>query len=312
MKKIKTKSLGIQMLLLSVLIILVDISSGCQSDQPITSSGNNVYTAAQYFGIFDHDNDWDSCVKNSPFDKTDFLYLAFVHTYKNADGKYIADYEYGTPNPSERIDDIVNKVGQLQNKPKILISLGYGHSDFPNATLTPVEFTQSVINLIEKHNLDGFDIDWEDYCRSDTGQISKDAVGLLLKTLRDSLNALGSRKGKSYFLTMSTAFSPVDYSPCWNSDAFNLFCNYLNLQSYSTNCYVVTWRDAGVNCNKILVGIESEWGQGPDVRWNEMTQYNCAGMFAWRLDNEYGNGCSTGNIAINMWNRLKNSHLIKK
>ena len=61
-----------------------------------------------------------------------------------------------------------------------------------------------------------------------------------------------------------------------------------------------------MNCNKILEGILSEQGQGPDIKWTEMTQYNCAGMFAWRLDNEYGQGCSNGNIAITMWKRLKN------
>jgi len=206
MIKINTKNLGIPMLLFIVLIIGVVIKNGCDSDQHTTppNPGNNIYIAAQYFGIFDHENDWNTCVNQSPFDKTDYLYLAFLQTDK-IDGKYVAVYLHNTPNSSARIDTIVNKVKGLQNKPRILISLGWGNHDFPNATLTPEDFTHSVVNIIERHDLDGFDIDWEDLCWCDTGKISKDQVSKLLKTLRDSLNALGSRKGKSYFLTMSTA-----------------------------------------------------------------------------------------------------------
>ncbi|GIO32569.1 MULTISPECIES: glycosyl hydrolase family 18 protein [Paenibacillus] len=95
---------------------------------------------------------------------------------------------------------------------KILNSVGGWAADgFSDAALTEASrkaFADSIIDYVKKYDLDGIDLDWE-YPTQDAGGIvkarpeDKENFTLVLKLIREKLNALGLEKNKYYELTIA-------------------------------------------------------------------------------------------------------------
>ncbi|GKS11612.1 hypothetical protein YDYSY3_26120 [Paenibacillus chitinolyticus] len=97
-------------------------------------------------------------------------------------------------------------------KLKILPSVGgWGADGFSDAALTESArntFADSIIEYIKKYKLDGVDLDWEYPTQSADGVMKarpedKQNFTLMLQTIREKLNALGSQDGKYYELTIA-------------------------------------------------------------------------------------------------------------
>jgi len=99
---------------------------------------------------------------------------------------------------------------------RILISIGgWGWSDyFSDAVLTPssrLKFAQSSVQIVEDHDLDGVDIDWE--YPNQRGEdnvfrpVDKQNYTLMFQVIREELDRLSERTGKTYELTTAVGAS---------------------------------------------------------------------------------------------------------
>ncbi len=149
--------------------------------------------------------------KAMPFDKISALFVAFAHAYpspaRRGDGG-ILELEHGQAAEHDRLLNLVSFARAANPGIKILISLGwakndwdYIDSDFKNKRNL---FAPSVIALIRKYGLDGFDIDWESV-GGVSGSISAAHFDGVIQNLRAALDAAAAQDGKPYFLTITPA-----------------------------------------------------------------------------------------------------------
>jgi len=148
--------------------------------------------------------DWSSTQPVDPSKLTHINY-AFTHIKdnkivpiegQNDDANYAYLHSLKAQNPNLKI---LNSVG------------GWGADGFSDAALTAASrnvFADSIIAYVKKYDLDGIDLDWE-YPTQDAGGIvtgrpeDKENFTLVLKLIREKLNALGLEKGKYYELTIA-------------------------------------------------------------------------------------------------------------
>lgn len=262
-------------------------------------SGITKPVCGQYFGIFLVSKEsFDKIVDSAPFDKTNLLLVAFVHTYKK-DGKYVADYENARdkgakPNPgdydADRIDYLVSKARAENPNIKIVISLGWGKNDVDNAALTPNDFADSVKALVERHKLDGFDIDYESESVSESDMLT------LTNALRTALTA-------DKIMTITPA-----QTSGLNSKILDIF-DLVMPQTYDHggNGTTADWYQQTLGgYSKIVFGLNSEGAKGSSddpAKFAKLAKdNNAAGIFAWRLDTDTQvNGFPTFKTAEQMW-----------
>jgi len=98
---------------------------------------------------------------------------------------------------------------------KVMLSLGGWEesSNFPQVAASESKrehFAHSCLEQIRRYGFDGIDIDWEYPCLEihNGTPADKQNYTLLLKTTRDSLNALGKDTGKHYLLTAALSALP--------------------------------------------------------------------------------------------------------
>ncbi|MFF2157385.1 glycosyl hydrolase family 18 protein [Paenibacillus chitinolyticus] len=125
-------------------------------------------------------------------------------------------------------------------KLKILPSVGgWGADGFSDAALTESArntFADSIIEYIKKYKLDGVDLDWE-YPTQTAGGIvvgrpdDKQNFTLMLQTIREKLNALGSEDGKYYELTIA-AGAGAGYLAGVEIDKITPLLDNINLMTY--------------------------------------------------------------------------------
>jgi len=175
---------------------------------------------------------------------------------------------------------------------KTLISVGgWTYSDkFSDAALTEASrtaFADSVVAFLTKYNFDGVDIDWEypvsgglsaNTCRPE----DKTNFTLLLKTLREKLDAQGAVDGKEYLLSfaggagstyiknteLALTGSYVDYAIIMTYDLHGPWDAYTDFNAplytpgkispqykLSADSCVKAWIAAGFPSSKIVLGI---------------------------------------------------------
>ena len=257
----------------------------------------------QYFGIFKVDTQkFRDVLDAAPFDKTNLLLIAFVHTYKRG-ADYVADYENirdgGKPpqkgdDDAARIDRLVHTARKMNPNIKIVLSLGWGKDDIANAAKTPVPFTASVKQLVEKHRLDGFDLDYEDAAVE-----SSDLLNLVQKLRK----ALGS--GKTMTLTPAQTEGLT-------AETLKIF-DWVMPQTYDHggNGTKADWYAKTLGgYSKIVLGLNSEGPKGMSddpVKFASLAKKkSAAGLFAWRLDTDTEvQGRPTFVTAIKMWQLMK-------
>jgi chitinase len=125
-----------------------------------------------------------------------------------------------------------------RNDVKVMLSLG-GWDDsrnFPavaSAALTRAQFAHSCAQRIREYGFDGIDIDWEfpGYAPHNGTPADRDNFTLLLRTLRDTLDALGTANGTRLLLT---AALPSDSARAAAMDVRRVaaLLDFLNIMTY--------------------------------------------------------------------------------
>lgn len=178
----------------------------------------------------------------------------------------------------------------------ILVSTGggnnHGHGE---ATRTPeglMKLVASTMDIVKRYDLDGIDCDWE--FPGDTGIIEeKYQQTALFKAYRESLDELGEKTGRKYWLTTAAGSGQwyLDRTEIHTSHAYLDFINLMTYDSntggkmtgHHTNLYepegdgirphsadyhIRLMVSAGVPIEKILIGAafySQQWNHVPDV-----------------------------------------------
>jgi chitinase len=263
------------------------------TDSMVSIDPKSSGVVGHYFGIFDDTWDvaWSDRVRSdTPFDEIDYLYIAFAHSYKdpNAPGKYVLGYENARTGllknddtDAVRIDHLVDVSREKNPDIKIIISLGWGTSDILNISTDPQHYADSVVDFIRKHELDGFDLDFEPPQLPQQNEFTTIAT-----TLRTTLDEAGEEDNKIYLLTVS----PSTLNSYNNWSTLSEQFDYVNLQTYWSSALLTQYLKAGVPKNKITLGLLSE-GENPKMtdiatKINLYETNDLAGLFAWRLDTD--------------------------
>jgi chitinase len=179
-----------------------------------------------------------------PFDKVTIINYAFW--YPHADGKIRGRDTTGDAvflrGPMEtRLVDRAHARGG-----KVMLSLG-GWDDsgeFPAVASTEalrITFSHSCLEAIRQYGFDGIDIDWEYPGFADHQGTPADRMNfpLLLRSLRDSLDAQGRRTGKMLLLTAALPASAVQL----RGVDMPLVCPLLDQVNLMTYDYHGTWEN---------------------------------------------------------------------
>lgn len=159
-----------------------------------------------------------------------------------------ADVQNGKAFLTNEVTDTVNfrKLNELklQNPDlKILISIGgWGWSrNFSDAVLTPEKqqvFAKSAVEIMNKYNLDGVDIDWEyPAIEGDVGNTfrpqDKENYTLMFAAIRSELNALEKTTDKKYLLTTAVGGFQKFIDNTQMSEA-QQYLDYINIMTYDS------------------------------------------------------------------------------
>jgi chitinase len=177
-----------------------------------------------------------------PFDKLTIINYAFW--YPMPDGHIAAwdsagDAVYLRGPKESRLVDRAHDHGV-----KVMLSLGGwdGSDNFPAAASTAqsrTAFSASCLDIIRQYGFDGIDIDWEYPGFAEHKGTSADRVNfpLLLRSLRDSLNAEAARTGKGLLLTAAFPATRAQLSGI-DMQAVEPLLDQINLMTYD---YHGTW-----------------------------------------------------------------------
>jgi len=191
---------------------------------------------------------------------------------------------------------------------KILISVGgWGWSgNFSDAVLTEntrVLFANSALAFMQKHKLDGIDLDWEYPGQIGNGNVfrpeDKENFTAILKLLREKLDSLSS--DNHYLLTIASAASQ-NYLDHTNLKEAHSYLDFINIMSYdfhggweqktghnanlivskydlnetviSAELAVKQHLNVGIPAHKLVLGIPfyGRWWQGVNVKNNGLYQ----------------------------------------
>lgn len=228
-------------------------------------------------------NNWDFKISCFPWSSFKIIYLSAANI--NTDGSVSLRFS----NDNVHIPQAVN-LGHKAGT-KVLLSIGgpagYPSFSFSNAVKNPQNFVNSLIELKNKYNLDGFDLDWED-------SPSDNAISLIRDAIRNQ-NELANM-----ILTLDV------YSyPGLSANTLNGF-DYVNVMNYGDGTSLA---NADVNNaasqysfmdkSKLLIGVNFE-AYGDDSTENQgVTQElqsvvstydrnNAVGVFSWNSFDDCG------------------------
>lgn len=245
-----------------------------------TSEKNEGQIKAAYVGIFD--NNYEKMMEKRdkiPWGVFDRIYIAFatLDKYGNlTDISNVAEY---------KIKNITSLYRKANPNGEVFISSNYGYdmdSRYLAAASHPEEFSLSVLKYLEKYQLDGYDMDWE------TAAINtySNQLVLLLKSCK-------SRFQTKYKL-IHTVWLYIHNETTVGQlsgivDGINIMCYgawgndlVLILDKFYNNSFPY---------EKMLIGVESEISEDNyytlDEKIKLMCKYGLAGIYSWRLDNDY-------------------------
>jgi GH18 family chitinase len=132
--------------------------------------------------------------------------------------------------------------GLRQRNPdlKILVSVGgwTWSGGFSDAVLTAESrrrFVESAVDFVRRHDLDGFDVDWEYPGQPGFGNVNRpeDKVNFttVMAELRAALDKEGAARGRHYLLTFAAGASS-DFLEHTQMDAVQAYVDYVNLMTY--------------------------------------------------------------------------------
>jgi len=159
------------------------------------------------------------------------------------------------------------------------------HSGFTRLVADPEKrktFTESVVDLLNKYDFDGFDIDWE-Y----PGPLQKDDFMMLLKEMRE---AFDNNQGKRLLLSAAVGHNPATVDGVYDAKMLSDTLDFINVMTYDYHGYsprrpwthlnsplyylpsdesiaqnsayaMEYWAKAGADPHKLLMGIPA-YGRG--------------------------------------------------
>ena len=263
---------------------------------PVNADKNTIIGA--YFYIFDdgYTNTMNIQTK-IPWNEINRLYIAFA-TVK--DGSLTNIQTDGSEDLADnRIKTIINLCRKNNPDTEIFISSNFGPdvtTEYLKAADNPEAFAGSVLNYLERYDLDGYDMDWEDF-KANSYQEEQDR---LLSACKDAFDATNQdNKHRRYALTCTIwpgVHDPdtvASYIP--SVDQVNLM-TYGTGDAYDLSTYTDQYFHAGVPFEKMIGGVESERGysenEGPDTNESINTkgqlviEKGMAGLMNWRMDND--------------------------
>lgn len=158
-------------------------------------------------------------------------------------------------------------------------------SDMALADSSRTAFAQSCVSFIKQYGFDGVDIDWEypvNGGKTAGRSVDRYNFTLLLKTLRENLNAQAKADGKYYYLTIAggasdsftngvqlqTIASYLDYAVDMTYDLHGPWDNYTDFNAplyepnesspqykASTASSIQSWLNTGFPANKLVMGV---------------------------------------------------------
>lgn len=305
------------LLALVMLLLLSQSTLAEPSNLPyqVAGSSEGKPIIGAYFLIFDEGYDQTMTVPDAiPWNKINRLYIAFatvkdgVLTDATADGTTAEQAE-------EKIRNVVNLCHNGNPDAEIFIASNFGDQSMDDqyleAARDPQRFADSVLDYLQKYDLDGYDMDWE------THQINDYAWELqtLLSTCSATLKQAGPNPhGKPY--KVSHTIWPGVHSPETVASLKDCVDN-INLMTYGAQSgddlrsYAQSYHDAGFPYEKMIGGVESEidysenGGQDTQDSIQEKCDFaienNLAGMFSWRLDNDMRTPGSPPTFQVANW-----------
>ncbi|WP_282018374.1 glycoside hydrolase family 18 protein [Salegentibacter mishustinae] len=210
----------------------------------------------------------------------------------------------GNPQDVERLKKL-NTLKKDNPELEILISVGgwTWSGGFSEAVATKndrEQFANSGISFLQKHKIDGIDLDWEYPGQPGAGNIhspnDKENFTAILKLFRKKLDSIGKIDNRNYLLTIATAANEeylkhvelvkiypyldfinimsYDYQGGWNdstSHHTNLYVSETDPDDYkqSTKTAVKEHLEAGAPSEKLVIGM-AFYGRG----WHETENQN--------------------------------------
>lgn len=244
---------------------------------------------------------------NIPWNEINRLYIAFA-TVK--DGSLTNIQTNGSEDQAdERIKTVVNLCRKNNPDAEILISSNYGSDvtkEYLKAADNPEVFAESVLNYVQRYDLDGYDMDWEDH----QDDLNKDEQIRLLDACKDAFDSSSrSQNDRPYVLTCTiwpgvhdpeTVVSYVPYV-----DQMNLM-TYGTGDAYDLSTFSKQYHDAGVPYEKMIGGVESEIDYsdngGPDTnesiqaKGDLVLEKGMAGLMNRRMDSDMVGANTEGTI----------------
>lgn len=212
-----------------------------------------------------------------PLSQVSALFIAFAHAYPQDNGAVLL-LEQGQPEEPQRVEGLVAYARNVNPDITLLISLGWEHNDWSYINQDyqsgAGKFARSVVELIRRYKLDGFDID-DEGINGSSGYISQENFDAVIASIRSALDNAARLDGKPYFLTITPAFGQGHVSQ-ENMRHFDL----INCQNYG-GTHPDDFTCLGYPRSQISWGVNSEnCGVGlPD----SSDCQGLAGIFNWTL-----------------------------
>jgi chitinase len=186
--------------------------------------------------------------------------------WATAPAGYDTQYDFGNPNyhlPGQRLSDYAHKGGC-----KLLASIGgWTYSaNFPAiAASAPARanFAHDCATMVALYGMDGVDVDWE----YPSGNTEKQNFTVLLRQVRDSLNALETRLSRKLMLTIAVGAAParmldVDWSQVTglvdmvNLMSYDFYGSWDKFNSHNAPLYPAkVGAQAGFSCSEAVNNI---------------------------------------------------------
>jgi chitinase len=151
------------------------------------------------------------------------------------DGKCVEGFKYDAENFR-----VLAGVRQKHPHLRILISVGGwtwsgGFSDMAATPEARKRFVESAVDFVLRHDIDGFDVDWEYPGLPGNGNVhrpeDKQNFTALMAELRAALDAAGAPKGRRYLLTFAAGAFP-NFIAHTEMDKVQAVVDFVNLMTY--------------------------------------------------------------------------------